>query len=357
MKSSGIAALFILPACAGALHLDSVQEAVPDEDRMGSRFHDEGTSLDHKIVYGGWKSNSLKQRIINEEYRKADLMNEILHIHHGRNKNCESYPDKGFPFQAHSDSLRKPRTEDWLHTLRGKRTVFFGDSVLRDFFLAIVRSLIDHMQTHSSKNQWKEYGFGRDKVGRTIEAQFSENVTLQFWWAPAILRAHEDHSDPELSDDNVKYLASADLVIFNMGAHYSDQGDLMAAISRYWDQALKQASAKRGLVWMQYPAPHFPWGLGEFEDPQRVPSACSPAGDDVSPVSSVRLSADRFFKDKGVPILELWNASRPLWNNHPPSRENGGSEYNGAIDCRHWCSPGLNLYVWQRLLYTLLQSL
>ena len=35
MKSSGIAALFILPACAGALHLDSVQEAVPDEDRMG----------------------------------------------------------------------------------------------------------------------------------------------------------------------------------------------------------------------------------------------------------------------------------------------------------------------------------
>jgi len=35
MKSSGIAALFILPGCAGALHLDSVQEAVPDEDRMG----------------------------------------------------------------------------------------------------------------------------------------------------------------------------------------------------------------------------------------------------------------------------------------------------------------------------------
>ena len=33
MKSSGIAALFILPGCAGALQLDSVQ--VPDEDRMG----------------------------------------------------------------------------------------------------------------------------------------------------------------------------------------------------------------------------------------------------------------------------------------------------------------------------------
>merc|ERR1719413_52460 len=29
------AALFILPGCAGALHLDSVQEEVPDEDRMG----------------------------------------------------------------------------------------------------------------------------------------------------------------------------------------------------------------------------------------------------------------------------------------------------------------------------------
>jgi len=35
MKFASTAALFILPGCAGALHLDSVQEEVPDEDRMG----------------------------------------------------------------------------------------------------------------------------------------------------------------------------------------------------------------------------------------------------------------------------------------------------------------------------------
>jgi hypothetical protein len=35
MKFTSTAALFILPGCAGALHLDSVQEEVPDEDRMG----------------------------------------------------------------------------------------------------------------------------------------------------------------------------------------------------------------------------------------------------------------------------------------------------------------------------------
>jgi len=319
-----------------------------------SRSHGEGTSLDDEISYRDWTSNSFKEQIIKEAYRKADRMTEILNLPHARNKNCEALPDKGFPFQAHSNSLRKPRAEDWLHMLRGKRVVFLGDSVGRDFFLAIVRSLIDHMQTHSSINHWSKLHWG-DKVGRKIEAQFSENVILQFWWAPQILRPHEDHSDPELSDDNYKYLASADLVIFNMGAHYSDQGDLMAAISHYWEQALKQTAAKRGLVWVQYSPPHFPWGRGEFEDPKRVPSACGPAGDHRSPVSSVRLGADRFFKDKGVPILGVWNASLPLWNNHPPSSANGGSDWNGSIDCRHWCSPGLNLYVWERLLYALLQ--
>jgi len=35
MKFISNAALFILPGCAGALHVDSVQEEVPDEDRMG----------------------------------------------------------------------------------------------------------------------------------------------------------------------------------------------------------------------------------------------------------------------------------------------------------------------------------
>jgi len=35
MKFVSNAALFILPGCAGALHVDSVQEEVPDEDRMG----------------------------------------------------------------------------------------------------------------------------------------------------------------------------------------------------------------------------------------------------------------------------------------------------------------------------------
>lgn len=316
------------------------------QSKLKDKGLQKGMTPEHKISYVDWTSRLLQENVIKESYRKADLMYTTLGMHHGRNKNCESLPDRGFPFQVHSESLRKPEAEDWLSILRGKRTVFLGDSVTRDFFTSMVRSLIDHMQMHSSKENWMDYHFGVNQAGGAIEAQFSENVTLQYWWAPT-----------ELSDDNWESLASADLVIFNLGAHYTRQGDLMAAISYYWDRALSRIAAKRGLIWMQYPSPHFPWGLGEFEDqPPIHSSTCSPAGADVSPVSSIRLSADGFFDEKEVPILRLWNASRPLWNNHPPSPGNGGSEYNGAIDCRHWCSPGLSLHVWERLLYLLLQA-
>lgn len=287
---------------------------------------------EQQFNYMHWESRSLQEHTIKEAYRKADIMAATLQINPGRNKNCEALPDKGFPFQ-----VQKPNSSEWLRVLRGKRVVFLGDSLVRDFFLSFVRSLIDHLEWHSDVSEWNGFHFGTKARGNMVKATFSEQVSAEFWWAM-----------PTNSGRQWRDLRQADLVIFGLGAHYTDQSLLMADISNYWAQALKQLAGHGGLVWMEYPSPHFPRGNGEYEDRLARPS-CRDAGRDVSVMSRMRLSADDFFVNEGVPILRTWNASRPLWNNHPESLEFGQD-----LDCRHWCSPGLALDVWETMLWTLL---
>ena len=95
------------------------------------------------IEYSDWDPVVL-ERVRAEAYRKAELLHEKLHVHHGRNKNCEALLDKCFPLHAHSATLPKPKSADWLRVLQGKRIIFMGDSVLRDVFLHMVRTNIDH---------------------------------------------------------------------------------------------------------------------------------------------------------------------------------------------------------------------
>ncbi|CAK0871333.1 unnamed protein product [Prorocentrum cordatum] len=69
--------------------------------------------------------------------------------------------------------------------------------------------------------------------------------------------------------------------------------------------------------------------------------ACRAADNDVSQMSSMRLSVDDFFVQEGVPILRTWNASRPLWNNHPEATLDFTTGSVTDIDCRRTAWPGL----------------
>jgi len=343
-----------------------------------------------EVQYGPKRDSSQRLEMVTEAYRKAHIMSDILKLHPTRNGNCEDLPDKGFPYDAYERSsqkpMKKPDASDWLKLLRDKRVVFVGDSLVRDFFTSFVRGLIDHMQWHTDKDLWRNIHFGKpDQAGvhipdPVVAVQFSENVTAEFWWG-----ANEYEAPPsgELGDHNMTMLARADLVIFGLGAGMKDKLRLTHDISHFWDGALKQVAAKGKLVWMQYPSPHFARGHLEFEDKVdmvddgtgfKVPfveNTCRAAGpidasydeyaqhDTKSDMSIMRLSADDFFREQGVPILELWNVTRPLSNNHPftTSRIGGGkSGHNGDVDCRHWCNPGLALDTWEGLLWALLQA-
>jgi len=343
-----------------------------------------------EVHYAFTKDSEQREDMIKEAYRKADLMDHVLQLHPTRNSNCKDLPDKGFPYDAYELSsqkpIRKPEASDWLRLLRGKRVVFLGDSLVRDFFTSFVRGLIDHMQWHTDKSLWRNLHFGKpDQSGvhipdPVVEAQFSGNVSAEFWWA-----ANKFEAPPtgELGDHNMTMLGRADLVIFGIGAGMKNKERLMNDISHFWHGALKEVAAKGRLVWMQYPSPHFARGHLEFEDKvdmvddgtgfmvPKKESSCRAAGpfdatyadyaqhDNKSDMSIMRLSADDFFREQGVPILQLWNVTRPLYNNHPwtTSRIGGGkSGHNSDIDCRHWCNPGLALDVWESLLWKLVHG-
>ena len=98
-------------------------------------------------------------------------MAATLKIHPGRNENCQHLPDKGFPFQT---QLQKPSSSEWLRVLRGKRIVFLGDSVVRDFFLSFVRSLMAHVEWHSDVSEWSNDHFGTTS---TVQTNFSEHAS------------------------------------------------------------------------------------------------------------------------------------------------------------------------------------
>ena len=123
------------------------------------------------------------------------------------------------------------------------------------------------------------------------------------------------------------------------------------------------------LVWFEYPATHFPWGLGEFEDWQRWNETerpgiffgfygtrghiagplhmrnnshmCRPLGPCVSNATVTRLDLNHFYARRGVPILRTWDMTFDRFDDHPSRADNPSDrDFEMQIDCRHFCVPG-----------------
>ena len=173
-------------------------------------------------------------------------------------------------------------------------------------------------------------------------------------------------------------------------ASFGANGDLQASfdangVSFAAADALRAFHARSALVWMEYPAPHFRDGLGEFEDywlnlggqnasrarqgptPWHAnPFSCQPLGPCTSAMTAWRLSFRDLFHREGVPLLRAWDVSLDRSEVHPgqspaPGLNNAAKRFisdlggKRAPDCRHTCVPSSVVLAWSRLLFAMLQ--
>ena len=130
---------------------------------------------------------------------------------------------------------------------------------------------------------------------------------------------------------------------------------------------------------MQYPAVHFPLATGEggeFEEftvrrnqeaigyrTGNVTACAARTASQKSPITAALLAIDAQLEAVGVIVLPTFDATVQLHEAHPQCISQGsgrckaGSEFNGFIDCRHWCSPGVALTVIERRLYAMLSPI
>ena len=149
------------------------------------------------------------------EQRKAQRVQRELGIHHSRNANCN--PNLAFPLGVHS-ALHLPSAEQWLHLLGSRHTILLGDSVLRDLFIQLIRSLVGTVCLKADDAE----GRANIRFEHFTHANFSfrnYSGSLSFLWAW-----------PSLRPTVVTALAQADLVVFNSGAHLKTASEMRVAV-------------------------------------------------------------------------------------------------------------------------------
>ena len=292
------------------------------------------------------------------EYVKSITVEERLHVAPSRNGNCWEKTNRGFPLLPNTPHLKVPDEAGWRHTLAGQHLGFIGDSVLRDVFVQICRALSRSI-VGLSHGDMRGMHFGWARV------QLSNNGSLEFVFA----RSVEDWAN------KLKRFASAfDLVIAHGGAHI-DKNNISPFVRTVQLAALNYTAGS--FVWMQYPAVHFPLATGEggeFEEftvrrnqeaylTGNVTACAARTASQKSPITAALLAIDAQLEAVGVIVLPTFDATVQLHEAHPQCISQGsggckaGSNFNGFIDCRHWCSPGVALTVIERRLYAMLSPI
>ena len=300
----------------------------------------------------------------------------------------------------------KPNHPNQVASLRGRTVGFVGDSVLRDLFLFLCLVLSRSLRQTSGAWAGRSLGRGTGFAGSVMRADFADGISLRWcWYNDAACVAHE--------------LLTVDLLVAHYGAHCAplngrcgffhwpllpkrpelrpastDAPTAKAATRAGADahgvsfavaDALRGFHARAALVWMEYPAPHFREGLGEFEDywldlqrhnasrarpgptPWHArPFSCQPLGECISAMSAWRLSFRDLFQREGVPLLRAWDVSLERSEVHPgqspaPGLSNPAKRFTAELsgkrapDCRHTCVPSSVVLAWSRLLFAMLQ--
>lgn len=266
--------------------------------------------------------------------------------------------------------LPAPTAEEWLRLLASQRVLFLGDSLLRDLWVYLCAVLAPHyVFTHPKNSQHEEY-MGTPPPGTPdILMTFENNVQLHFCWynrqgclwdkADLTVVHFGSWEDPRRMP-----LMPAGFPTTNVDADNSSS--LHPWLANVLTQLMKRPEKT---IWMEYPAPHFPWGTGEYEDilqlersavlNQRRAPGCGPrAAGNVSYVTSQRREVLQIFERGGVPILRTWDLTWDRFENHP-SRAKYARQSTVLIegrpfwtlDCRHQCVPSEVMSGWSRRLF------
>lgn len=280
------------------------------------------------------------------EYVKSFTLEERVHVAPSQNGNCWEKTNRGFPLLPNTPHLKVPDEAGWHHMLAGQHLGFIGDSVLRDVFVQICRSLSQSIVGLSHGDMRKRH-FNRTRV------QLSNNGSLEFVFA----RDVKDWAD------KLKSFASAfDLVIAHGGAHIIHKRNEIPHFVRLLQHAALNYTAG-SFVWMQYPAVHFPLATGEGGEYEEllvkrnfrayltgnVTACAARTAPPKSSITAALLAIDAQLEEVGVIVLPTFDATVQLHESHPQ-----WTRFNNVIDCRHWCSPGVALTVIERRLYAML---
>jgi len=269
--------------------------------------------------------------------------------------------------------LHTPLVNDWLTLLAGFHVAFIGDSLLRDLFGYLVGLLAERLVRSVPPNT------SRALIGESVPMLsyiFDGNATLTY------LHDYKVGAQPptelvgypmvgggacwNLDQDNCARVRSADFVLFHFGAHHKwapimppdfpagnvdnttfpfpppktaqPLGRIMPVPGTIGSGALvplglaldlkERMKHPKTMLWMEYPASHFPWGAGEYEDvtyreiaARTAYTNCAPRSPNrqssISNASAARLELSERFERAQVPVLRTWNLS---WTVGPPTR-------------------------------------
>ena len=347
-----------------------------------------------------------------------------------------------FGAQLFAPCLPRPRSADWLAMLKGRVVGFVGDSVLRDLFIHVSLAMAP-----AARKSVRTYGIGRAHFGTTVgagafaEVSFEDGATLR-WCFHLDDHCIHRHMLPRAPRMKARSAMPIDVLIAGFGAHcvpmlehcesslhgwpFSDPRSNSGNINRsshaprpasqqqhVFGELFSRMHLARRAIWMEYSPPHFPWGLGEFEDRWMLrraatataplatisddeaarPRAARPAalkptytgpnvvapghdpgifgrgqgrgrcrqlGSCVSALSLWRLGLRSHFAARGVPILPVWDAAIGAHELHPDTDGftvlaiGAPRGLRSGPDCRHFCNPSTLVRHWGRALYAML---
>lgn len=203
-----------------------------------------------------------------------------------------------------------------VHHLAGMRLVFIGDSLMRQQAKSF-RALL-----HPLMARYEQIEYEKTRHVDFFVASYGHKDRFELIYPRQLL---DGFRTLELVDE---YARNDTIILINQGAHglRKDTVGLMQGAAALW--------RKRGglLIWVETSPTHFPTPDNAYHGKHKGPKAieCQPIHDlDVAYKASPNRITTPAAEKAGIPILYIFNATAPRWDDH-----------HGGTDCRHFCFPG-----------------
>jgi len=282
-----------------------------------------------------------------------------------------------------------------LEQIRGRRMVFWGDSVMRQFMAYLVLRLKQH-ETHEGfdlkgnyqdhpeadpelcrySKELNSYGLELDPACFSLESDAFREQQACFWYLEdTTALCYVKVTTAIVDNKNVVFwneLTPNDIVLMNVGLHHNRRGDMKHALLSF-AQLLAYTAKSRPLplmIWRETSAQHFRGGDGgnylmklssELRSVDPNTFRCTKYPFQIMKDADWR---NRYVNEMGFvghkfrvdfPILKVWNTTAMAYWLHP--RTHGQRTDHAVADCSHFCpNYGGMFEVWSTLLQNFLAA-